>query len=421
MHPAAVVRRRRCGCRCGCGLRGATRDYEQDKEAHHDFFAAISISSKLGTGGTCASATDDQATTQNPTKLRMRRVLHWPAVDPKAAQEEELRARHRIVAVTGTSGAAIAYDYKPCQSIAVREVAIGGRRDCRCVVRRDHLLFVGVHGGGLAVLDLTDPRTAPIIAMLPMPGAELVDFALVGNTLYTADFLNGVHAIDVTDPKQPRHLAMHPALTHSQNRRVVVADDVLVLMNDHALSVFDVAKGALRPLAVQHRLRSAVGWLRGVVLESKRAHVTQGPMGLWSFDLADPAKPQVIAGQEPRLDTRPDQRLIADSLAKHGDRLFVGTSSGVWTLTLSATGAPESESFFTGPGTIREATSTARDGQLYFTALEPHDHVFHLFDGARYLGRQRLSRMLERVYDVELGNGYWIAATGNSGVLFASY
>lgn len=339
-------------------------------------------------------------------------------VDPRAAQDDELRARHRITTVTGTSGAAIAYDYKPCQAIAVREVAIGGRRDVRCIARRDHFLFVGVHGG-LAVVDITDPRTSPIVHLLSMPGCELVDLALAGTTLYAADFLNGVHAIDVTDPKQPRHLAMHPALTHANNRRVVASGDLLVLVNDHAISVFD---SKLRPLALQHRLRTGVGWLRGVVLDGTRLHVTQGPMGLWTFDLADPAKPRIVDGQELRLDTRNDQRLIIDSLAQLGPRLFAGTSSGVWALKTTE-GAPESEAFFTGPGTIREAGAAVRDGQLFFAALEPHDHVLHIFDvaqGVRYMGRQRLSRMIDRIYDVELGDGYWIGAAGNAGVVFAS-
>ena len=336
----------------------------------------------------------------------------------------ELQAAHRTVAVTGTSGAAIAYDYKPCQSIAVREVAIGGRRDCRCIARKDDLLFVGVHGGGVAVLDIKDPRTAPIIATLPMPGAELVDFALAGTTLYAADYVNGVHAIDVSDPKQPRHVAMHPALTHSNNRRVIAQESLLVLVNDHAVSIFDIAAATPKPVALQHRLRTAVGWLRGPVLEGKRLHVTQGPMGIWTFDLSDPAKPTVISGLEPRLDTRPNERLIIDSMARMDQRLFVGTSSGIWTLKLPETGAPESECFFTGPGTIREASSATRDGLLYYAALEPHDHVFHIFDvkeGTRYMGRQRLSRMIDRVHDVEHGDGCWIAAGGNSGVLFASY
>ncbi len=70
------------------------------------------------------------------------------------------------------------------------------------------------------------------------------------------------------------------------------------------------------------------------------------------------------------------------------------------------------------------ARAEVRDGQLWFCALEPHDHVFHIFDptqGVRYMGRQRLSRMIDRVYDLEHGDGFWIGAAGNSGVLFASY
>ncbi len=351
-------------------------------------------------------------------------VIRLEAVDPKAAQEEELRSRHRTVAVHGTSGAAIAYDYKPCQSIAVREVAVGGRRDCRCIARRDNMLFVGVHGGGLAVLDITDPRSAPVVGVFAMPGSELVDLAVAGSMLYAADYHAGVHAVDISEPTQPRHAGMHYALTHANNRRVAISDTVLVLVNDHAISVFDIASGQLRPIALQHRMRTAVGWLRGAVFEGTRLHVTQGPMGLWTFDLAVPANPRPIAGQEPRLDSRPNERLIADSLFQFDRRIFVGTSSGIWSLKLPDVGPPESESFFTGPGTIRDASAEIRDGQLYYCALEPHDHVLHIFDtaeGVRYLGRQRLSRMIDRIYDLEVGNGFWIGAAGPAGVLFATY
>jgi hypothetical protein len=171
-------------------------------------------------------------------------------------------------------------------------------------------------------------------------------------------------------------------------------------------------------------MRTAVGWLRGVELDGKRLHVTQGPMGVWTFDLSDPAHPFVIAGTEVRLDTRPNERLIVDSVVRFEQRLFFGTSSGIWVTRLGPDGI-ESEGFFTGPGTVRDlARGTVRDGQLFFLAMEPHDHVFHIFDtaqGVRYMGRQRLSRMIDRIYDLELCEGYWAAAAGNNGVLFASY
>lgn len=346
-------------------------------------------------------------------------------MDLNAAREEELKARHRITTVAGTSGAAIAYDYKPCQSIAVREVAIGGRRDCRAVIRHETTLYVAIHGGGIAVLDIADPRAVQITSTFAMPSTELVDLALAGKTLYAADHANGVHALDVSDPKQPRHLALHPALAAAQNRRVLVHETTLVLVNDHAFSIFDVATpGRFRPLGVRTRMRTAVGWLRGAVLEDKRLHVTQGPMGLWTFDLSDPANPHAIAGQELRLDTRPNERLIVDTLAHHAGRLFAGTSSGIWVMKLAGSGAPESEMFFTGPGTIREpARGCVRDGQLLFCAFEPHDHILHIFDtaqGVRYMGRQRLSRMIDRIYDLQLADGFWVAAAGNAGVLFAA-
>ena len=328
--------------------------------------------------------------------------------------------------MSGTSGAAIAYDYKPCQSIAVREVSIGARRDCRTVARKGTTLFVGISRGGIAVLDIADPRATQIVATFEMPGSELTDFVLVGDMLYAADFEAGVHAIDIADPKAPKHVTMQPAIAAAQNRRLVSNGKLLVLVNDHAFSIFDVEKpGELAPVSAHPRMRTAVGWLRGVVLESTRLHVTQGPMGFWTFDLADPTHPKLVCGTEPRLDTRPNEKLICDSLAQLGDRLFVGTSSGIWTLRLPESGAPESESFFTGPGTLRDnARGVVRDGQLLFGALEPHDHVLHVFDaaeGIRYMGRQRLSRMIDRLYDLELGDGFWIGAAGNAGVLFAGF
>ena len=357
---------------------------------------------------------------------RVHGVLPWCSVDANAVREEALKAQHRLVTVTGTSGAAIAYDYKPCQSVAVREVSVGGRRDCRAIARTGTTLFVAVAGGGLAVLDIADPRASQIVGTLALPGSELVDLVLVGTMLYAADYHAGVHAIDVSDRARPRHHAHHAALGVAQNRRVVAADNLLVLVSDHAFAVFDISKpGTLAPAGAHARMRAAAGWLRGVVLERARLHLTQGVTGAWTFDLADPRTPRPVAGQEPRLDTRPNERLICDALASHDGRLFVGTSSGIWVLRLPESGPPESEAFFTGPGTIRDtARGVVRGGALHFCSCEPHDHVMHIFDaseGIRYMGRQRLSRMIERIHGLELGDDCWIAAAGNAGVLFASY
>lgn len=344
-------------------------------------------------------------------------------MDARLRDEDELKARHRVVTTAGTSGAAIAYDYKPCQPLAMREIPLNGRRDVRCVLRRDALAYVGIHDGGIVVLDTSEPRTPPILGGINMPGTDLTSFAIAGTTLYAADATHGFHALDISNPRRPRHLAKHAALAHTGNHRVLVSGATLVLVNDHAFSVFDVSTPAQpRPLAVQHRMRTAVGWLRGAALVGTTLHVTQGGVGLWTFDLAAPAKPRAVAGQEIRLDARPTERLITESLAVLGDRLFVGTSSGIWCLHATGDGAPTTEAFFTGPGTIRAGHGEARDGKLYFCAFESHDHILHIFEaapGVRYLGRQRLSRMLDRIHDFALGD-VAIAAAGTGGVLLAT-
>jgi hypothetical protein len=253
---------------------------------------------------------------------------------------------------------------------------------------------------------------------------ELTSLVLAGSVLYASDWTAGVHVIDVADPAQPKLLATHAALMNTQNRRVLLSGHTLVLVNEHAFSVFDATKPArLQPLSYHYRMRTGVGWLRGAAMASSMLLVTQGAMGVWAFDLSEPRKPRPLCGIGVRLEGRPNDRIVTETLVLFEGRVFVGTSSGVWCMRLTPEG-PESETFFTGPGTVHEtAHGEARDGRLYLCAFEPHDHVHHIFDvarGPRYRGRQRLSRVIDRIWDFAFGASDTVAAAGNDGLLIAT-
>lgn len=338
-------------------------------------------------------------------------------------QEEELKARYRVVTAQGVSGTAVPMEFPSSKPTAVHGLQLGGKREVRCIARRDHLVYAGVWGGGLAVVDLRDVMRPQLVGKIEGP-AELSSLLLVGNTLYASDWSAGLRVLDVSNPAQPTVLATHPALAYAQNRRVLVHDSMLALVNEHAISVFDVSTPARpRPLAVQHRMRTGVGWFRGASLTGTTLLVTQGSMGFWAFDLSDPAQPRVLGGLGVRLESRPNDRVVIEAVTMFEGRAFAGTSSGVWAVRFAPTG-PESEMFFTGPGCIHEtAKADVRDGRLYFCAFEPHDDVHHVFDvanGARYLGRQRLNRAQARIWDYAFGPNDTVAAAGNDGILITA-
>lgn len=341
-------------------------------------------------------------------------------------QESELERIHRVVQVSGTSGTAVTTDFVAARQLALRPVVIGRGNDCRCIVVRDQFAYVGVAGGGVAVLDVSDPTQPAMIGGIQNPNCEPVSFALAGNMLYAADRTAGLFALDISNPRRPTVTATHPALVHTNNRRVLVSGSTLVLLNEHAFSVFDISSPTQpRPLAYHHRMRSGVGWFRGAAFVDTQLLVTQGVLGLWVFDLATPAVPRALVGAGVSLDTRPNERLVADSLAIYGGRAFVGTSSGVWALRLHSDAPPQSEAFFTGPGYIRDVVQgDARANLLHFGVFEPHDHAFYVFDvsqGPRYLGRQRLNRAVERIWGFQFAANCTLAAAGVHGVLVTSF
>lgn len=341
-------------------------------------------------------------------------------------QEQALEQLHRSVAVAGTSGTAGTIAFPDHRPLALREVGIGASKDCRCVAVRDRLAYVGITGGGIAVVDLADPAQPAVIGGIANPRCQPAAFAIVGSTMYVADHDAGLFVVDLTHPRKPRVVAAQPALAGTQNRRVLVAGALLVLINEHAFSVYDVSRAREpRPLAYHHRMRSGVGFFRGAALVGTQLLVTQGVLGVWVFDLANPVQPRALIGQSVALESRPHDKLIADSLALYDGRAFVGTSSGVWVLRLQDAAPPVSEAFFTGPGYLRDHTQgEARADQLHLGVFDPFDHAFYVFDvadtRARYLGRQRYSRIVDRIHGFQFTPHGTIAAAGHQGILLTS-
>jgi hypothetical protein len=352
-------------------------------------------------------------------------MIGSPGVDDptlRLDQEQALERLHRSVTLSTTSGTAVTTDFPHIKQLALREVGIATGRDCRCVAVRERLAYVGIANGGIAVVDLANPAQPQVIGGVQNPKCTPSAITIVGSTMYVADQTAGVFALDLTNPRKPKVASVQSALAPQNTRRVLVSGKTLVLVGDHTFATYDVAwPRDPKPLAIHHRSRSGVGFFRGAALVGTQLYLTQGVLGLWTFDLSDPAKPVARVGLAATLDSRPNEKVLAETLAIYDGRAFVGTSSGVWVLRLAPDADPESEAFFTGPGTVRDAQGEARNGQLYLGVFESHDHAFFLFDVVagtpRYLGRQRFSRSIDKLYGYGFAPDCTIAVAGNQGLL----
>ncbi|RME92941.1 MAG: hypothetical protein D6766_09140, partial [Verrucomicrobia bacterium] len=137
--------------------------------------------------------------------------------------------------------------------------------------------YVAVGGGGLLIVDVSDPAHPTRLGGHDTDGIAL-DVALSGNRAFVADGPAGVVVLDVSDPAHPVPLGHHDT------------------------------EGEALAVAVSGRL----------------AFVADGPAGLVVLDVSDPANPVRLVSREAE-----PYRLIQD-VAVSGDRAFVVDTESSW-------------------------------------------------------------------------------------------
>ncbi len=141
-------------------------------------------------------------------------------------------------------------------------------------------------GGGIYILDTSDPRNPAQLAEMSTPG-YVRDMILAGDHLYVADNTGGLRIMSVSDPVSPVELGSSD--TPDRTRGLVVKDTLVFLAEDaggvRVISVSDPSD------PVEIGMYAPPDSARSVTLEGSHAYVAASGAGLRVVSIADPANP----------------------------------------------------------------------------------------------------------------------------------
>lgn len=231
------------------------------------------------------------------------------------------------IAPTGAAGA-----MREISSIRVSKAGglgrIEVRKDLAAVLQRDE--------GIVAMVDVADPRHPKVLGRYDDGAAQSLD----GDLAFSADgrFVvyarqtvqfsrDGIHVIDVTDPKNPTLRSYSPGggayrvLTHSDEsgEYVLLLDAVLGLV------VYRLVEGVLVPVYVDALPALKVGGpaSAGMEIVGDRLYVTTGETGLQVYDFANPVAPSVLGSWT-------DEGLAEIEIVKEGKRTLAYGAAEYW-------------------------------------------------------------------------------------------
>lgn len=189
-----------------------------------------------------------------------------------------------LVLVAGHDAGLVLFDLAPDGTLSeITRVPLDNAWQVRV---QDDWAFVANGNAGLAVVDVTNPPAASVVAEIDLPGPAK-DLEIAGDRLYVALGASGIGAVDVSDPAGP----------------------VLIDVDDTPGSALALALGDALYVADWNDLRV--------------------------FDLADPDDPRMVAKEPLPLEAAVQTRTLG--IAAAGDVLF----SGNWTEMVSYRYFPE--------------------------------------------------------------------------------
>ena len=177
----------------------------------------------------------------------------------------------------------------------------------RVEVRKDMAAALQRDEGIVALVDVADPRRPKILGRYDDGATQSLDGDLAFSddgrfVIYarqTVQFSrDGIHVIDVTDPKSPTLRSYSPGggayrvLFHSDGS----GDYVLLLDAVLGLVVYRFVEGVLIPVHVDALPALKVGGpaSAGMEIVGDRLYVTTGETGLQVYDLSDPTAPTIL-------------------------------------------------------------------------------------------------------------------------------
>ena len=235
---------------------------------------------------------------------------------------------HAFVAddASGLHGIEVAITTGPllAGTVALTGVGTGDLRAWDVAVDGHFAFVAGDGGGGLQVLDISDPTEPFVVGSYDSPGLAR-GIAVSGDLAFLAD-ASALLILDVSDPTAPAPLGS--IATAGFARRVAISGDYAYLAAESAgLRAFDVSD----PTAP-----TEVGTLdtidaRDIVVAGEIAYLSDVVAGLHVVSIADPAVPSLLAtvnvGGSQGLDVA-------------GDHAFVATTLGVNVVDISDPSTP---------------------------------------------------------------------------------
>lgn len=179
---------------------------------------------------------------------------------------------------------------------------------------------------GVVVVDGSDPAPCRLAFYQTnfFPDAPVFAYtraiALAGSIVYVSVDWEGIHVLDISEPRAPRLLAKVPSSDpESAPSGLVVIGDRLYAQDRSTLLAFDVSDPARPTLAATLELGGEPGpiWPRSLTAGGGYLFVTLGGAEVVAIDVSDPDRPR-IAGQL----VVPGRAL---SVASDGARLYVGS------------------------------------------------------------------------------------------------
>jgi hypothetical protein len=221
----------------------------------------------------------------------------------------------------------------------------------------------GPGGGGLRIVDVSNPTAPAEVAAYALPGA-VGDVAAAGQYLYVATS-EGLRILDVSDPVRPVEVGRHAGPATS----LAVAGTYAYLVHGAGgLRIVDVSDAAD---PVDAGTSDAVRTANSIAVSGSHAYVTAYG-GLYVFDVSDPRRPSLSSFHD-----TPRPTAQAQSVAVAGSHAYVSTQgAGLRVIDVSNPLLPNEAGFFEPPGersTVFGITGqtrgvTAAGGDVYVAA-----------------------------------------------------
>ena len=227
-----------------------------------------------------------------------------------------------------------------------------------------------------------------------------VDVAVAGNYAYVADYEEGLHVVDITNPASPILRGSYPTAGHAKGVAVAGNYAYLVHEMDGGLRIIDVSD-PFSPL--EKGFYSMTGDGESITMSGDYAYIANGTEGLQIIDVSVPSSPQGVGSY--------DTNDLAHDVAVAGDYAFVANGGeGLRIIDVSRPITPTE----IGPYWTTDALGIAVSGNIAYVA----DRVdgLQIVDISDPTMPHKISDVPGVTLDVAVADSMAYIVTGSSGL-----